>query len=341
MNQLNKIPSVIQIWVAEFLAVMFLFPIVSKLYERLHPSVGYKSLPLDKIDYVFFVVGLLLYLWLLKEIFLPRVKRDSWFSFKTASSSGGEYYFASTHPSYIFVDVLAVAFWWLIRWGWSQAWQERTYQGTILLLLAALIPVVRLLAWYVLRFRPNAENDEEVAKAIQSAWKPVALIYALSLAIGVVTAAVIIPTEMYREREQARKEASLAVVDAASWKGSETFESLRDMDSSVDGQIATRVIRLRATQKSAEAMTCTNDAGQGEYVTVLASLGSSRYDDVLIFTNSGVDELVGRAKGNVGKPIEAMGRLTQMPDKVPAWKKYCGLEKISPRPFWVFVEEHP
>lgn len=338
MGQLNKIPSVIQIVLAEFLATMFLFPVVSKLYERLHSSVGYKSLPLDKADYVFFLVGVLLYLWLLKEIFLPRVKHDSWFSFKTGASSGGDYYFSSTHPSYVFVDVLAVGFWWFARWLWSVGWQERVYQGTILILLAAAIPVLRLLAWYVLRFRPRTELDDE-AKAVRSAWKPVALIYALSLAIGVVTAAVIIPTEMHRNREQARKEANLSVVDVASWKGSETFESLRDPESNVDGQIATRVIRLRATQKSQEAQTCANDAGQGEFGTVLATLG--KYDDVLIFSYGGVTELVERASGNEGKPIEAMGRLTQMPNKVPTWKKYCGLEKLSTRPRWVFVEERP
>jgi hypothetical protein len=334
MNQLNKIPSIVQILLAEWLAVMLLFPVVSKLYERLHPSVGYQSLPLDKADYVFFVVGLLLYFWLLREILRPRVKRDSWISFKTGATSGGDYNFTSTHPSYVFIDVLALSLWWFARWLWSVGWQERVYQGTILVSLAATIPALRLLAWYVLRLRPHADEDE-----VRSAWKPVALLYGLMLAIALVTAAVIIPVEIHEKREQARKEANLTVVDQASWKGSETFEALRDPDHDIDGQTATRVIRLRATQKSSAAMTCANDAGQGEFGTVLATLG--KYDDILIFSYSDVSGLVQRADGNEGKIIEAVGRLTQMPHRIPTWKKYCGLEKLSPRPRWVFEEERP
>lgn len=338
MNQLNKIPSIVQILFAEWLAVMFLFPFASKLYERIHPAVGYQSPPLDKTDYVFFVIGLLLFFWLLREILRPRVKLDSWFSFKTASSSGGEYQFSSTHPSYIFVDAMAVGFWWFARWLWSVGWQERAFQGTILIVLAAIIPVVRLLSWYVLRLRPK-DNNDEVPEEVRSAWKPVALLFGLVFVIALVTAAVIIPLEMRNRREQARKEANLTVVDTASWKGSETFDALRDPDHALDGQTATRVIRLRATQKSSAAMTCANDAGQGEFATVLATLG--KYDDVLIFSNIDASGLVERANGNEGKPVEAMGRLTQMPQRVPAWKKYCGLEKLSPRPRWVFEEEHP
>ena len=73
MGQFNKIPSLIQIWLAEFLAVMFLFPVASKIYERLHPAVAYKSLALGPADYVFFVIGLLLSAWLLATIFRPAV----------------------------------------------------------------------------------------------------------------------------------------------------------------------------------------------------------------------------------------------------------------------------
>jgi hypothetical protein len=145
MKQLIKIPSLVQIFVAEWLAVMFLFPIVSKVYERIHPTVGYKSLPLGKADYVFFIIGLLLFFWLLKEILRPKINVDSWLNYKTGSDSGGDYTFSSTHPSYFFIDVLACGFWWFTRWLWSAGWQERVYQGTILVSLAVVIPAVRLL----------------------------------------------------------------------------------------------------------------------------------------------------------------------------------------------------
>ena len=334
MNQLNKVPSLVQILFVEWLAVMFLFPVVSKLYERMHPSVGYQSLPLDKADYVFFAIGLLLYLWLVREILRPRVKRDSWISFKTASSSGGDYNFCSTHPSYVFIDLLAFGFWWFARWAWSAGLQERVYQGTILVSLAAVIPALRLLAWYGLRLRPKADEDE-----VRSSWRPVAVLYGLMFVIVLVAVAVVVPMEIHQKHAQERKEANLTVVDSASWRGSDTFEALRDPDHNIDGQIGTRVIRLRATQKSSAAMKCTNNAGQGEFGTVLATLG--KYDDILIFSYGGVSGLAQRASGNEGKPIGALGRRTQMPNRIPAWKKYCGLERLSPKPRWVFEEERP
>ena len=333
MKQFTKIPSLIQIFLAEWLAVMFLFPIVSKIYEWLNPSVGYKSLPLDRVDYVLLVIGLLLYFWLLHEILRPKINTDSWVSLKTASDSGGDYSFASTHPSYVFVDILACGFWLFVRWAWSEGWQERTYQGTILIALAAVIPALRLIAWYVLRLRPR--NRAEV----QNSWKPVALLYGVFLGIGLVTSIPVLFIQRRQNREQHQKEANLTTVETGNWKGSETFDALRDPDHNFDGQIGTRVIRLRANQKSSAGMTCTNNAGEGEFATVLATLGT--YDDVLIFSSTGPGSLVQRAQGNEGKPIEVMGRLTQMPSRIPAWKKYCGLEELSPRPRWVFEEQQP
>src|SRR6185369_15860890 len=143
MGQFNKIPSLIQIWLAEFLAVMFLFPVASKIYERIHPAVQFHSLPLGTADYVFFAIGLLLYAWLLATIFRPGIHGTR---FIPVFHSGGvvvanpqmaaEYSFASTHPSYVFIDILSVAFWWFVRWLWSEGWEERRFQGTILLALA-------------------------------------------------------------------------------------------------------------------------------------------------------------------------------------------------------------
>lgn len=76
------------------------------------------------------------------------------------------------------------------------------------------------------------------------------------------------------------------------------------------GQVATRVIRPRVTRKGPEALTCTSGAGQREFGTVLATL--VRYD-VLIFTYSDVRGWARRAAGSGGKPIGAVGRLTQTP----------------------------
>ena len=56
---------------------------------------------------------------------------------------------------------------------------------------------------------------------------------------------------------------------------------------------------------------------------------------------SGASELVKRASGNEGKSLEAIGRLMPMPDRIPSWKKYCGLEDLPRRPRWVLEEESP
>ena len=341
MGQFNKIPSLIQIWFAEFLAVMFLFPVASKIYERLHPAVEYHSLPLDKADYVFFIIGLLVFAWLLATIFRPRVHATRFVPVFRAGGvvvwneqMGADYLFSSTHPSYVLVDIFACAFWWFVRWLWSEGWQERAFQGTILIAIAALIPTLRLLAWYVLRLRPP--GDEKIQKEVATSWKPVAVLYVVLVGISLVTAAFVIPSERRDRRLQVEKEAKLTVVDSAGWQGSLSFADLRDTEK--NDRTVTHVIRLRAIQKSPEAISCGNKPGQPDFATVLATLGR---EDVLIFSYSGWSDLVKRAVGNEGKPIESIGRLGPMPDRPPSWKKICGLEDLPRRPRWLFEEERP
>jgi hypothetical protein len=199
VNQFNKIPSVVQILVADWIAVMFLFPVVSKAYERMHPSVAYHSLPLDKADYVFFGCGLLVFGWLLATFFRPAVHATTFIPVFHAGGvyvpnpqMRGDYLFSSTHPSYVFIDLLNCGFWWFARWAWSEGWQERVYQGTILLLMGMAIPALRLFAWYGLRLRPKGED---VQAEVRSSWKPVAILYGFLLAIALVAAAMIIPAE--------------------------------------------------------------------------------------------------------------------------------------------------
>ncbi len=197
MDQFNKIPSLIQILVADWIAVLFMFPVVSKLYERLNPSVGFRSLPQDKADYVFFAIGLLVFLWLLATIFRPAVHPTT---FIPVFHAGGvyvpnpqmraDYLFSSTHPSYVLIDLLSCSLWWFARWAWSEGWQERVYQGTILLVMGMAVPILRLLAWYVLGLRPKGEDVQE---EVRNSWKPVALLYGLLLVIAVIAAAIIIP----------------------------------------------------------------------------------------------------------------------------------------------------
>ena len=341
MGQFNKLPSLVQIWFAELLGVMFLFPVASKIYERLHPAVEFHSLPLGTADYVFFLIGVLIYAWLLATIFRPAAHSTR---FVPVFHGGGvvvaneqmaaNYLFSSTHPSYVFVDIFACGFWWFVRWLWSEGWEERTYQGTILVVIAGMIPALRLIAWYGLRLRPA--GGEEIQAEVRSSWKPVLWLYLVLVGIGLVTAAVIIPVERRERREQAEKEAKLTVLEATSWHGVLSFGELRD-PAKTDRPV-TKVMRLRAIQKSAAAQSCGNKPGQIDFATVVATLGR---EDVLIFSYSAYTELIKRAANNGGKTIEAIGRLSPMPDRPPSWKKFCGLEELPARPRWLFEEERP
>ena len=129
------------------------------------------------------------------------------------------------------------------------------------------------------------------------------------------------------------------MVDASTWKGHETFNALLDPK---ENEATTRRIRLRAIQKSAGATTCTNPNSNGAFATLLVTLGR---DNVLLFTYDAtlqdLDYFVKRANSNQGKPIEFTGFLKQMAVQIPSWKKYCDLEKISPRPFWVLENARP
>lgn len=346
---IKKIPSVIQIFIADMLAVMFLFPVVSKVYELVRKPVGYSSPPFGIGDYVFFALGALIFVWILATIFRPKVHATH---FVPVFHGGGlyisnpqmamDYPFSSTHPSYIFIDLLSCGLWWFARWAWSEGWTERVYQGTILLAMGLVIPAIRLFAWYVLRLRPIAAKDvteDDLRTSVRRAWRPVAVLYCSLLLIAGVSAVVIVRSERRQARELEERKANLTVVDSSNWKDTETFSDLFEQSAQVDGHAVTRVIRLRGLQKSVDATTCTNDAGQGTFATALVTLGKSA--DVLVFSYIDPTALAERAAGNGGKTLEAIGRLMPLPKEIPTWKKYCGLEKLSPRPRWVLVEESP
>jgi len=335
MDNFNKIPSLVQIFIAEFFGVLFLSVPFSKLYEKIHPAVAYHSPPLDKWDYVFIALGALVIFWVLATIFRPAVHATR---FVPVFHSGGlyvanpemaaDYLFSSTHPSYLFIDLLVVGFYWFVRWLWANYWQERAYQGTIMLALALAIPALRLLAWYVLRLRPRGE---QIRKEVGSSWKPVAMVYGFFLLpLSIFGAGV----WFYQEHQRKVEDANLTVVESESWKGNETFNALLDPKENV---ATTRRIRLRAIQKSDRAATCANDTG-GVFAALVATLAPGHDVVIMTYGNAAedVDWLVKLANGNQSKVIETTGRLRQMPMQIPSWKRYCGMEKSNPRPVWTF-----
>ena len=338
MYHFDKLPSLVQIFIAEFFGVMLLSVPISKIYERIHPPAGYQSLPLAKFDYVFIVLGMLIYFWVLATIFRPALHATRFVPVFRAggvivgnSQMAADYAFSSTHPSYVFVDILTAAFYWGVRWLWKHYWTERTYEGTAMLVIAVAIPTLRLLAWYVLRLRPD--GDDDVQREVHVSWIPVAMLYGLFLVPLAVLGS---GFWFYLQHKDKLAEANLTVVDASTWQGNETFNALLDPK---ENEAVTRRIRLRAIQKSAVATTCTNPNNFGLFTTAIATLGG---DDVLLFTYgpaaADIDYFVKRTNGNQGKTVEFTGRLKQMPSQIPSWKKYCGLEKLSRRPYWVFED---
>jgi hypothetical protein len=335
MDNFNKIPSLVQIFIAEFFGVLLLSVPFSKFYEKIHPTVAYHSPPLDKWDYIFIALGALLIVWVLATIFRPGLHATRFVPvfhsgglYVANPDMGADYLFSSTHPSYIFIDLLVVGFYWFVRLLWASYWTERAYQGTIMLGLALAIPILRLLAWYVLRLRPRGEK---ISEEVRSSWKPVAMVYGFFLLpLSVFGAGV----WFYQEHQRKVEDANLTVVAPDTWKGNETFNALLDPKENV---ATTRRIRLRAMQKSAAAVTCTNDTN-GVFAALVATLSTGHDVVIMKYGNAteDVDWLIKLANGNQGRVIETTGRMMQMPRQIPSWKRYCGLEKSNPRPVWTF-----
>lgn len=328
-----KIPSIIQILIAELLAVWGVTAFVMAVWNTMKPgSFGENASLRGFGNWVWFLLGLALLVWALREIFKPRVKKDSWVSPKTGATSGGSYGFCSTHPSYFFIDLIIVTFSAFMLWYARGAGVE-SKNYSIMLAIALLFPVLRLFAWYALGLR--IKDKHESAKA----WKPAVVVascfFLVFAIIGVMVAV--------GERQHRQEIANMPVVDEQTFANSrETFARLAD-----EKQKETGTVRLRAAQISDAALQCKNNENI-DFATVHASLGAG--GDVLIvgskYDRSGFDELVNKSSGNKGQQIEVVGKLREMPSAsaIEKWKAYCGIEKLPPTPQggrWVLEMHEP
>jgi hypothetical protein len=178
--------------------------------------------------------------------------------------------------------------------------------------------------------------------AVRAAWKPVASLYVWF--IGPLLAA-FLAAYIYESTKSRRILAAMPTVDATSFS-EQTFAELRNPD--IKDKEMTRLIRLRASQRSGEAQRCF-DRERRPSVAVLADFG--RHGIVIIQNERtsrddlGLETLVERAKGNAGKTIEAIGHLTRLPAdrEIPGWRRpfFCGLERSEPRPRWLLEESKP
>lgn len=321
MKNLTKVPSVVQVWLAEFLCVLFLSSFVTAAWNTFGPArPGEKTLS-DKSDWLWHLLGLALFAWSVREILRPRLKRDSWISWKTGSDSGGDYIFCSTHPSYILVDLITVAGTGYFLWAALSEDVGARYFA-VMFALALAFPTLRLFAWYVLGLR--VADEDETAQA----WKPAAWAAIPVFAVFALIAVLFFIGDI----KQRRLTAGLPVVDEQTFGGGRAaFEQL--LDGAAEEKV-TRFVRLRARQTSGGPARCKNYENF-DWAAVPADLGAG--GDVLIVGhkgNDGFEELVAKSGGNRGNVIEAVGRLREMPRRgdLPKWKAYCGLDDLPPPP---------
>ena len=330
---MNKVPSIVQILAAELLAIWGTLSLVMALWNTVKPVAFGAAATLRGIgNWIWFLLGLALLVWLLREIFQARVKQDAWVNPKTWSSSGGAYSFCSTHPSYVFIDLIPVAMSAFMLW-YARGVDVETKTYWIMLVVSLVFPTMRLFAWFVLglKIRDAAARD---------AWKPMAMVFVPFVVVfGGVGIAVAVGN-----RSHDKAIANLPMIDERSFAHSQqAFARLAD-NSQIEKQ--TGFVRLRARQVSDHVTQCQNKE-HFDFATVLADLGDG--GDVLIvaskYAHAGFDELVNKAT-NKGAVIEVIGKLREMPAAatIPTWKVYCGMDKLPAVPAggrWVLEMQEP
>jgi hypothetical protein len=193
---LQRVPSIIEIWFVEFIAVMIFSPAVGRLID----AYGFGRCPpqpdlLDRFAYGSFAVGALLMAWVVRRILRPRIAAVTWTPVFVARNVGGvshvpvpmstatiTYHVLSSHPSYALIHVLTLPLALIALYGGlDDACNMQFFWlfGVTGLLTLAFIAALRAFVWYVLR-RGRDEIEADVPPGCtfaqlewELAWKPV------------------------------------------------------------------------------------------------------------------------------------------------------------------------
>lgn len=346
MKHFVKLPSLVQIVVAEVLMVMMLTPLVANIAYRLfRPESATVKTSVSWGGAVWFAIGLALLAWLLLSIFRPRTGRVSWvpvfgaggvvaWNRSWAASSA----LPSTHPSYVFVDAVAASFAGVIAWHWLVQFDDLWLHAWCIVAVGALIPAFRLFAWYALGLRPYASPADPAARVSAEAWKPVAHLYGWCFA----PVAVLFVIFHYREEAaDARAYAALPMLGEAEFARSNFLLHLRDHQDTVERR--SKRVRVALVMKSAAPMVCHGERNKNRFTYTSVVLSAGAAGDVFVAGVREQGEAVEKlARGRAGQRIEIVGRLNAMPAAPPDWKWYCDLDKLAPRPRWSLdVEGYP
>jgi hypothetical protein len=316
MKDFYKIPSVVQIFIADLLIVFCLSSLVMAILNTILPGAFGESATLSGIgNWIWFLLGIAIFVWMLFEIFRPRVKGDAYRAVNVNSSSKTSYSFCSTHPSYVLLDLLAVIpFAFLIWYAGETGFSLKNL--FVMLAISLIVPCLRLFAWYIAGLRIT-DPEESCA-----AWKPVAwfsgIVFSVFALVGILG--------IYSEFEHRGEIANLPLIDEQSLSR-ETFTRLLDEKSSAK---ETGFVRLRAFQINNKAAICKNKDGIN-FASIFADLGKDR--KILIvganYSGMGFDQLITKSNGNQGKPIEVIGKIREITSAsdIESWKNYCAVDK--------------
>lgn len=348
MRGFNSIPSVVQIWLAQMVVLLFLSdPVIRIVQLVFRPATGILKTKFDWFDIVPWMIGALCLYWLMRTIFAPKMGRVTWRPVFQAGpaivwseAAAVRYTFPSTHPSYVFMDALAAGMAFFIYWLWSTEWQERRLEGIIILALGLLTPVSRLFAWFVMGLKPAIPSADPAAKkheaeALRQAWRPVFSFYAILVPIFVITGGL---AWYFTERDQKARIESAVRITPDNLARPRFFEEIRDMGASQQQSKLARITIAPAGTAGAERC---------EHATVKTAVFYNLHTtyggtDIMITLPPAEKANLDR-RAAAGGPIELLGILVRppSPNAIPQWRAhvYCTLPRAQRQPRWIFEVE--
>ncbi|MEZ0274101.1 MAG: hypothetical protein ACAH88_04295 [Roseimicrobium sp.] len=263
----RRLPSLIKLMVATFIAIMATGAFLAKVLDRF----GVRGCPpnTEPITWHYWLVlagGLWMFWRVVRDILWPRLKIEEWTPVHQGDGvilaqtrAKMRYAYLTTHPSYILVDVLSVIGPAILM---VMAWNEPCHANhQVLMLRSAValwipIPLLRMLSWYGLArgraalFQHLPEDAEETKKAAlewRICWQPVLNLWALYIGIGALILGII-------SWERRQEEKNTAVFDAA-LRATATSDpgSLGDKRIRVIGKLAGEVREFRGQLRGAGA----------------------------------------------------------------------------------------
>jgi hypothetical protein len=341
MSNLGRIPALVQIFAAEFAVVLFLSGGVMELARLVvPPGAGVLPSSFAWFDLIPYAIGALCLYWLMRTIWRPRVTRGRWVPVHWAGpvpvpnpTAATDYVFASTHPSYIAMDALAVGVGAFIYALWSSGWHERRVEGLLVLALTLVVPVSRLAAWYIFGIRPGRGEGPAADAVVRGAWRPVVLFYGIMVPILAVAGGV----AWFQIAGEARARLENAVRLEPAMLEARAFQAIRD--TSVRWIEQSRPARLAVVPGEA-GRRCVH-AEDARQVTINRRVAFGAAGPLLLVLDAELDAALDRrAAARPGAAIEMLGIVMRTPAVAPAWRRsmWCSLA-AGGAPAWIVEVE--